>query len=1270
MSVDSCSMTPPLSPINPPLEEEQKDIGPSAAKRICLQETVLEAQDNPVYFNCWRDTALGRQGQREENGNSYETKLLRVLKQPDYARPAHLPTVIDLFGHSFSSHQILSDKMDTVLMLFKQTLHKIRFGLNTVGPFNSCDSETLAQLFERRKQCLAFLEHIECCIRRRDNSVRPALLMDQLHGILLYAGRMSELPQESLSSSVSGGLYYCFHFYLDLYWRLITIVHSLEATYPTDFQQRRQISRSFLEPEEFNHTVFAQLVQLMLWDLVVIASWHQYPKGSPERVPATPFPCSCVEALWFLLIQLVEWRSEQGLGESFWMSLHHILQAICTEEGPVLDLEEEIDCDVILNPPNLKVMDPSLFCLWLLQHVSPLFTRLSKGAVSNYHDVQMILKKCLNSTNLTEGTLQRYLISCVLLSTIWEADSCLVVSLWEYFYLKLNSSFTSNPQSVEGLANISKSAVHLYQRCKKWTSEHLDGQVHNQCSKPLIEKGRGGSNHDNRDDFAVALWINEGCGGVPPLTAFYTKREWLSQETSFGLFLCLLGQHLKQASEWKQVKGRFYSKFHQRRIQQLSEMGLYNLTCLFLTLARTVDHLDVGSKLCSLYDMLDQSTLSFGKRSIVWMGTFSLMFIYLEKDTDFRQLIEKMVEAFSTTCSDFSSAGVENRHKLWKLIEVYMDAVQELLEVSTNLQYSQYLLICPGISTLIPSCRESELRSVLMFVQSIISWFRQLIKNQEKSGQAASHCADFADSLWCHVYPLVQELSTSTTSQLADVAVSFCQMSIDYPPSLTKDNFSTIFQHFSSGDNVNPSVSCRFLSHLLCDDMITCHLERSVPKHEETIIKAWIRCSLLIPTTDSPSAQQLQAVTRSVLQLSEVKKIFQTADFPVPDNFDACITIFPKVIGRAYRKLETWSDKMQFRSEVTSYFGDIPKHVSLVLKNFGPADVLNNMYRVVGHIVKHCASLLFVQSQPDCPLPSLINSMITPHYIFKTDKPVNSTFLSAVRDHLHLFVQGLGRMDYMKTAYVHRRLKDIVTVYLPKFPVKHQAGSLMSTMSLSVHPLVACLSESYLSISSEESIKLRHFILHVVVEQFLAVKNMTLPASHTLGLSFIAEALQMTINTEVIASDCPVLLPSILEYILLTDSSSIQQYTTVLLQKLMEANSIHQQQELQCQIVTIFEQFVTTYFKLNSEGVFRTLEKVAILNSMVIVPLIPKLNYSVLEVETKRGVGTDSKLRSKYISLLKMLGLEGKEEIAKLEAHSVPSNGLTIGSRMSSVSWE
>jgi len=41
------------------------------------------------------------------------------------------------------------------------------------------------------------------------------------------------------------------------------------------------------------------------------------------------------------------------------------------------------------------------------------------------------------------------------------------------------------------------------------------------------------------------------------------------------------------------VRCRIYSKFHKRRIQELSEVGLYNLTSLFITIGMTADLEDV-----------------------------------------------------------------------------------------------------------------------------------------------------------------------------------------------------------------------------------------------------------------------------------------------------------------------------------------------------------------------------------------------------------------------------------------------------------------------------------------------------------------------------------------------------------------------------------------------------------------------------------------------------------------------------------------------------
>lgn len=49
--------------------------------------------------------------------------------------------------------------------------------------------------------------------------------------------------------------------------------------------------------------------------------------------------------------------------------------------------------------------------------------------------------------------------------------------------------------------------------------------------------------------------------------------------------------------EWRQMRGRIYSKFHGRKMSELSPVGLHNATSLFLTLASTTDIVDVVGRI-------------------------------------------------------------------------------------------------------------------------------------------------------------------------------------------------------------------------------------------------------------------------------------------------------------------------------------------------------------------------------------------------------------------------------------------------------------------------------------------------------------------------------------------------------------------------------------------------------------------------------------------------------------------------------------------------
>lgn len=61
------------------------------------------------------------------------------------------------------------------------------------------------------------------------------------------------------------------------------------------------------------------------------------------------------------------------------------------------------------------------------------------------------------------------------------------------------------------------------------------------------------------------------------------------------------GLHLQrvtaQSQHWNQIRGRIYSKLSASKVQALTEMGLYHLTSLFLTLGVTADLSEVVSPL-------------------------------------------------------------------------------------------------------------------------------------------------------------------------------------------------------------------------------------------------------------------------------------------------------------------------------------------------------------------------------------------------------------------------------------------------------------------------------------------------------------------------------------------------------------------------------------------------------------------------------------------------------------------------------------------------
>ncbi|XP_077863062.1 protein MMS22-like [Saccoglossus kowalevskii] len=539
----------------------------------------------------------------------------------------------------------------------------------------------------------------------------------------------------------------------------------------------------------------------------------------------TLFPCNCFKELWIQIIHLLDHRNQNMNTESFWCHLYGVIHAVIE-----CCIPEEVT-SLGLPPDAMNTSDLKGFCLWILLHISPLYQYDIHGQQSmtkvpikcNWLAVNDILKSAISpqAGGLDEAKLRCYIKCCISLTSIWEPNTKVIVLIWDQFHKRLNEAFHVPGLGLQDFSSTKKSSASWFEDC------------FHRCI-------------DSDDNY---------------FSAFNEKGN------SFKLFLKLLAvQLIKSKSSnnnqgWKQIKGRFYSKFHQRGMQQLSEVGLEHFIDLFLTLSIVVDTEDVGSRMCDLLDMLPSNRISQRKRIVIWKGLFALILINEDKLLDIKVLAHKLVLQFNAVCREFSQNSDDSNvhYKFWEIISTYLEGIQEVFERSTYLHLSEDQLIGDGFSHLLPVCKDYELHSALSCIQTILLRYRALSMRSSSNNDGPNtavikeqHKA-IAVALWKHVYPFVKTRSTAMTPpvQLADIAANFTllAMSMDGDSSVSSPSFLTMIQYFGlQSSQVHTSICCHYLCSILTNQTIVTTLQNSVgTDYHKQVIHAWFRCALLTP---------------------------------------------------------------------------------------------------------------------------------------------------------------------------------------------------------------------------------------------------------------------------------------------------------------------------------------------------------------------------------------------------------------------------------------
>ncbi|XP_074662161.1 protein MMS22-like [Tubulanus polymorphus] len=687
-------------------------------------------------------------------------------------------------------------------------------------------------------------------------------------------------------------------------------------------------------------------------------------------------------------------------------------------------------------------------------------------------------------------------------------------------------------------------------------------------------------------------------------------KDQIENESLFNQFLIMLGKMLPLAE--KSIKGRIFSKFHERKMKSLTEVGFVNFTSLFMVMTLTGGtQTDTVNKLSDLYSML-----SFTPKFLntVIKGMLGILLIIHTSKIDNIEFTKEIGQTFGKVCTWFLESNNRNEpgvhHQLWTVMCTYMDGVQEILDLGP---------ISAGVAPLIPghmadalegSSGNNEMIRILQFVQTVM----HKVRNREEAiNQLVSldSYTEIARILWTSVFPFVKTHSTTLTPPeiLADVATSFTLLAQDSPPPASsgiKENVSSLFNYFSINENVNGLFSCRYMCHLIPHGLL-------FPQND-TLLQAWIRCCLLIP---DDSSEQFTELTRLIFTSGAMKDFVTSQVDPSPK---VCFLHFLKSIQEGYENAvkEGLLHKTNYREKVFNLFSNMNKYVIPPLRTPSGSHICH-VYTMCGHIISRCGSALYLQSRADSPLPPLIKSLILPRVIYDGNKVLHSALLAAMKDTIHMYVTGLAsiKMD----PYIERCIRDIFKHYMKRFPLRSSSGG-----GGSLHPLVNCLRLMPASV--------RKLIYETVLSNF------TQPDSSTAWM-FLSEAF-VTNPPQVTSEDCKYVMNTLLyNYIVIK-----QQQIEEIMQKLLRVLHKNGTDLDKNQTADVMKEFIVQHFKAYSIRLLKVLDLLSNWCPSVLCLLIQTLTEVILYTETNRGI--DTQLREKYYCILRKLGNEGQVEISRL----------------------
>uniref|UniRef100_A0A8B9LW64 Protein MMS22-like n=1 Tax=Astyanax mexicanus TaxID=7994 RepID=A0A8B9LW64_ASTMX len=1173
-----------------------------------MPEDVCEPITRPPCFTCVYEA--GREDTHALSSDGYVSRgvLKRLLLKLDPFPACFETDTVDIFGFSWVTETALVESTKLLFGLFRQKV----FRLETLVQSSSHDFGKHGLHYEAeelRQQCVLFLSYIKVFIHRfldvsqpmdegfvhpysELEAKFPSSLVEELFGITLLIGRLKDLPanvQSALTIHHQGKLFppswHLLHLHLDVHWAVLEILHLLgqktmgQVVYAHQFVDLTGETLT-------NISLFEDHLKNLLCDLIGLrlkCFLGSVPPG--ERLLTAihhhHFYCICTKELWILLIHLLEHRSK---------TLHSQVNTLAL----IMQLGKSPLISVRLHSVRLPAhcKDPLGFTWWFLTHIAQLGMHSRNGSLQSEKQMEdnwsFVLELLKSSCDLKEEQVRMHVHCCLSLSLLWGTNTSAVNTLWEYYSKNLNGSFSVPWLGVSGLGSISPTPLTLLEQAKN-------------CCSP------------------------------DPVTSASHLQLYRSAN-SFLIFLRMLALHLNQDSApgapWRQIKGRIYSKFHARRMAELSDSGLHHFLLLFLVLARCGDLEDAAGRASDLLTLLVPGSVSPTLCALQWRGQLALLLLFGGHGLDLAPLASKLSSSFTNAAREFYLKTTEpaRRAALWQPLSAYLEGAAELWQTSTTLCQSEEALLGEGFGLLLPACRTSELNTALSFLLTALTQLRSVQQRFKQLGP--SDCPSWAPppsvvkerhlavavALWTHFFPFLRSLRLSQTPppQLADAATGFTLLALDMPNSAPQDlqphPLQSVMNSFGWDEMLCPLLVTRYLSNLLQNGELVGWMGSGSGSGsaQALCVRAWIRC------------------------------VLQQHLHKTPDN--------SRSIGRVYSSLQLLSERSSLVCKALEYLGDVLKFIKPYLLNRS-SDGLHLTYWTLGCVVKQWSPLLATtKGQP--LLLRIVDVLLLPRSLLQQDKAPSTQdktpptqVLSALKETLPLYLQGLSiaaSVSQTQGVYLRQQLRNVIVQYLSRFlPATPTAGAVAN------HPVLLSGCEAT---PSPRGAVLRKTIM----DNFLQFKGHAPPPRLAAVLSFQLELLRR--NNDSDPDLLTVTLPPVLRCLMLVNEPQVKRLSADCLQLMVE-RCLSAAGDQPCeQLISVFRTFVEENEGVYELQVYSVLETVAILSPSTVSTLIPDLSRCMRNTEQKRGLGRNISLRNGYKSLLALLGEAGQAELVSLEA--------------------